>query len=64
MNVIEPKMWGILRDFYSKSDGIFKINGVVDNKVIKITRGDKQGGVISPQPFNFFHWWFTGTNRK
>ena len=55
MNVIEPKMWGILRDFYSKSDGIFKINGVVDNKVIKITRGDKQGGVISPQPFNFFH---------
>jgi hypothetical protein len=54
MNAIDPQFWLILRDYYSKSDGVFKINGVTDNDIVKITRGVKQGGVISPKLFNFF----------
>jgi hypothetical protein len=28
-----------------KSDSIFKINGKIDESVVKITRGVKQGGI-------------------
>ena len=49
MNAIDPQFWLILRDYYSKSDGVFKINGVTDNDIVKSTRGVKQGGVISPK---------------
>jgi hypothetical protein len=49
MNAIGPQFWLILRDYYSKSDGLFNINGVTDNDIVKITRG-----VISPKLFNFF----------
>ena len=54
MNAIDLQFWLILRDYYSKSDGVFKFNGVTENEIVKITRGVKQGGVISPKLFNFF----------
>ena len=51
---IEPQFWLVLREYYNQSDGVFKINGDLEREVIKITRGVKQGGVLSPQLFNFF----------
>jgi hypothetical protein len=36
------------------SDGIFKVNGKTDETVVKITRGVKQGGILSPKLFNYF----------
>ena len=46
IKAIDPQFWLILRDYYSKSDGVFKINGVINSSIVKITRGVKQGGVI------------------
>ena len=54
MNVIKPQFWLVLKDYYGKSDGILKINGNLKEEIVKITRGVKQGGVLSPQLFNFF----------
>jgi hypothetical protein len=51
---IDTQFWIILRDYYSKSDGIFKINGIMDESVVNIKRGVKQGGVLSPKLFNYF----------
>ena len=44
----------MLRDYYGKSDGVLKINGVIIDEIVNITRGVKQGGVLSPPLFNFF----------
>ena len=51
---MDPIFWVILKDFYDKSDGVFKINGKTDPDVIKVSRGVKQRGVLSPKLFNFF----------
>ena len=40
---IDSQFWIILKDYYSKSEGIFKINGTTDETVVKIKRGVKQG---------------------
>ena len=55
IKAIDPQFWLILRDYYSKSDGVFKINGVINSSIVKITRGVKQGGVISPRLFKFIN---------
>ena len=34
---IDPQFWVILREYYSKSDGVFKINGIMDKMIVKIT---------------------------
>jgi hypothetical protein len=54
IDVITNQFWHIARAYYNQSTGYFKIDGIVDKKVIKINRGVKQGGVLSPQLFNFF----------
>jgi hypothetical protein len=37
----------ILKDYYDKADGVFKINNNIDiENIIKITRKVNQGGVI------------------
>ena len=54
MRKIDAQFWISLKDFYSKSDGIFKINGIIDESVVNINRGVKQGGVLSPKLFNYF----------
>jgi hypothetical protein len=59
INVINPQFWLILRDYYNKSDGVFKINGVMDK-----SRGVKKGGVISPKLFNFFIYELIETIEK
>jgi hypothetical protein len=54
IEVIRPQFWLVLKDYYDKSDGILKINGQFIEEIIEITRGVKQGGILSPQLFNFF----------
>ena len=54
INVISSQFWLLIKEYYGKSDGILKINGVLGDEIIEITRGVKQGGVLSPQLFNFF----------
>ena len=51
---IRPQFWLILKDYYDQSDGILKINGELGDEIIEITRRVKQGGILSPQLFNFF----------
>ena len=54
IDMISSQFWIIARSYYKQSIGYFKINGIIDNNVVKINRGVKQGGVLSPQLFNFF----------
>ena len=51
---IRPQFWLILKNYYDQSDGILKINGKLCEEIIVIRRGVKQGGILSPQLFNFF----------
>lgn len=55
MNKMSKNMWLLLKIYYNQSDGILKINGIIlDDKIIRITRGVKQGGVMSPMLFNVY----------
>ena len=50
---INKQFWLVMKDYYDKA-GVFKINNNIDNEnIVKILRGVKQGGVWSPQLFNF-----------
>ena len=54
-NILHSQFWLVLKVYYSNSDGIFKINNkLIEESLIKITRGVKQGGILSPQLFNFY----------
>jgi hypothetical protein len=51
---INKQFWLVMKDYYDKA-GVFKINNNIDNEnIVKILRGVKQGGVLSPQLFNFY----------
>ena len=55
MEVIDSQIWLVLKNYYDNADGVFKINNMLrSERMIKITRGVKQGGVLSPQLFNFY----------
>ena len=54
-DAMTKQFWLVLKDYYDKADGVFKINNEIDDEsLIKITRGFKQGGVLSPQLFNLY----------
>jgi len=54
MNNITNQFWYISRQYYNQSIGYFKIDGIMEEEEIVIERGVKQGGVLSPQLFNFY----------
>jgi len=54
MNNITNQFWYISRQNYNQSIGYFKIDGIMEEEEIVIERGVKQGGVLSPQLFNFY----------
>jgi hypothetical protein len=54
MNNISNQFWYISRQYYNKSIGCFKIDGIMEEEEIIIERGVKQGGVLSPQSFNYY----------
>jgi hypothetical protein len=47
-------LWLILISYYESSDGLIKYNNILNEKIMKIKSGVKQGGVISPVLFNYF----------
>jgi hypothetical protein len=54
IGVITDQFWLLVKEYYGKSDGVLKINGILLDEIIQIFIGVKQGGVLSPQLFNFF----------
>ncbi len=52
--VITAQFWLLVKEYYGESDGILKINGILSDEIIEISRGVKQDGLLSPQLFNFF----------
>jgi hypothetical protein len=55
IGVITAQFWLLVKEYYGKSDGLLKINGILLDEIIEISRGVKQGGVLSPQLFNFVY---------
>ena len=51
---VAKQYWFLTHKYLNQSVGFFKIDGIIDSEEIKINRGVKQGGVLSPQLFNFF----------
>ena len=48
MEVIDSQIWLVLKNYYDNADVIFKINNMLrSERMIKITRGVKQGDVLS-----------------
>ena len=54
INISNEDIWFLLHSYYTESVGVLNINGSVCENTIKITRGVKQGVVLSPTLFNFF----------
>jgi hypothetical protein len=54
MNNISNQFWYISRQYYNQTIGFYKIDKIMEEVEVIIERGVKQGGVLSPQLFNYY----------